>query len=128
VAAANAVALDAVSSRAPGTFRAFNTGSGVPHTVGEMAVALADAFGGPAPVVTGEFRLGDVRHITASSARLRDELGWRPAVEFRSGVEEFARAGLRGQALEAARQEASRPAAEWTGTEPIEAEPTGTVR
>jgi dTDP-L-rhamnose 4-epimerase len=98
VAAANAVALEAVSTRAPGTFRAFNTGSGVPHTVGEMAVALADAYGGPAPVVTGEFRLGDVRHITASSERLRTELGWRPEVGFAAGMAEFARADLRAAA------------------------------
>ena len=44
--------------------------------------ALSRHSGGPAPVVTGEYRLGDVRHITASSARLRDELGWAPAVAF----------------------------------------------
>lgn len=30
----------------------------------------------------GEYRLGDVRHITASSRRLRDELGWKPEVAF----------------------------------------------
>ena len=29
------------------------------------------------PVVTGDYRLGDVRHITASSELLRRELGWR---------------------------------------------------
>ena len=27
-------------------------------------------------MVTGEYRLGDVRHITASSDRARDRLGW----------------------------------------------------
>lgn len=78
VAAANAVALEAVAGRGPGTFTAYNTGSGQPHTIGEMAAALASAHGGPAPVVTGEYRLGDVRHVTADSRRLRDELGWKP--------------------------------------------------
>ncbi|MBD0741606.1 NAD(P)-dependent oxidoreductase [Streptomyces sp. CBMA152] len=95
VAGADAVALEAVRDRAPGTLTAYNTGSGTPHTVGEMARALADAYGGPAPVVTGEYRLGDVRHITADSARLREELGWRPAVGFAEGMTEFARAELR---------------------------------
>ncbi|MGP9017426.1 NAD-dependent epimerase/dehydratase family protein [Streptomyces sp. BR1] len=95
VAGANAVALEAVRDRAPGALTAYNTGSGTPHTVGEMARALADAYGGPAPVVTGEYRLGDVRHITADSARLREELGWRPAVGFAEGMTEFARAELR---------------------------------
>ncbi|MEW1860293.1 NAD-dependent epimerase/dehydratase family protein [Streptomyces sp. NPDC088194] len=111
VAAANVLALEAVSGRPPGTFRAYNAGSGTPHTVGEMARALADAHGGPAPVVTGRFRLGDVRHITASSARLRDEIGWRPQVEFLDGVREFAHAGLRGQAPAAARAAAERTGA-----------------
>lgn len=95
VAGANAVALEALHERPPGTLTAYNTGSGTPHTVGEMAEALAGAYGGPAPVVTGEYRLGDVRHITADSARLREQLGWRPAVGFAEGMAEFARAELR---------------------------------
>ncbi|NEB09737.1 NAD-dependent dehydratase, partial [Streptomyces coelicoflavus] len=49
------------------------------------------------PVVTGEYRLGDVRHITADSTRLRTELGWRPRVGFAEGMREFARDGLRGE-------------------------------
>ncbi len=84
--------------REAGTLTAYNTGSGVPHTVGEMARALAEACGGPAPVVTGEYRLGDVRHITASSRRIADELGWRAQVDFASGMEEFARDGMRAGA------------------------------
>ncbi|MFJ3637458.1 NAD-dependent epimerase/dehydratase family protein [Streptomyces sp. NPDC090112] len=98
VASANAVALEAVGGAAAGALTAYNTGSGEPHTVGEMASALASAYGGPAPVVTGEFRLGDVRHITADSARLRGELGWRPEVGFEDGMAEFARAGQRASA------------------------------
>ncbi|TCR17582.1 NAD-dependent epimerase/dehydratase family protein [Streptomyces sp. BK205] len=92
VAAANAVALEAAT--APGALTAFNTGSGDPHTVGEMARALAAAYGGPVPVVTGEYRLGDVRHITADSSRLRAALGWKPETVFEEGMAEFARAGM----------------------------------
>ncbi|MBO1330370.1 NAD-dependent epimerase/dehydratase family protein [Streptomyces sp. VRA16 Mangrove soil] len=88
VAAANVVALEA--DAAGGALRAYNVGSGVPHTVGELARALAAACRGPEPVVTGEFRLGDVRHITADSSRLRAELGWRPVVAFEDGMREFA--------------------------------------
>ncbi|MFF4583302.1 NAD-dependent epimerase/dehydratase family protein [Streptomyces sp. NPDC001373] len=95
VASANVVALEAVGGMPGGRLEAYNTGSGEPHTVGEMASALATAHGGPAPVVTGEFRLGDVRHITADSTRLREELGWRPEVGFADGMAEFARAGQR---------------------------------
>ncbi|QWB22566.1 MULTISPECIES: NAD(P)-dependent oxidoreductase [Streptomyces] len=93
VAIANAVALEAET--APGVLTAYNTGSGDPHTVGDMARALASAYGGPEPVVTGEFRLGDVRHITADSSRLRAELGWKPEVGFDEGMREFAGSALR---------------------------------
>lgn len=93
VAAANAVALEAGS--APGTLTAYNTGSGEPHTVGEMARTLAAVCGGPEPVVTGEYRLGDVRHITADSSRLRDGLGWKAETGFEEGMAEFAQAGMR---------------------------------
>lgn len=75
---------------------AFNVGSGTPRTVGEMAAALARALAGPAPVVTGGYRLGDVRHITADSGRLRRELGWQPAVAFEDGMVELALAGSDG--------------------------------
>ncbi|MGW0737000.1 NAD-dependent epimerase/dehydratase family protein [Streptomyces sp. NPDC002851] len=99
VAAANVCALEAVRERGAGAgtsaFAAYNTGSGEPHTIGEMAEALATAHGGPKPVVTGEYRLGDVRHITADSSRLRAELGWRPEVGFAAGMAEFAAAPLR---------------------------------
>lgn len=95
VADANTVALGAVRERADGSVAAYNCGSGDPRTIGETAAALAAAHGGPEPVVTGEYRLGDVRHITADSARLRAELGWKPEVGFAAGMAQFARAGLR---------------------------------
>ncbi|MEU6243410.1 NAD-dependent epimerase/dehydratase family protein [Streptomyces sp. NPDC047024] len=90
VAAANVTALEAPER--PGTLSAYNTGSGEPRTVGELARALAAAYGGPEPVVTGEYRLGDVRHVTADSSRLRAELGWKPEVGFAEGMAEFAHA------------------------------------
>ncbi|ADD42598.1 NAD-dependent epimerase/dehydratase family protein [Stackebrandtia nassauensis] len=99
IASANLAALDAVYANIPeGTLRPYNVASGTPHTVGEMAAELAGFFGGPEPVVTGEYRLGDVRHITASTRRIRSELDWKPRVDFRKGVAEFAAAPLRGAA------------------------------
>jgi dTDP-L-rhamnose 4-epimerase len=93
VARANVAALEAT---ARGGIRAYNVASGRPATVGEMAAALAAATGGPAPVVTGEFRLGDVRHVVASPARAAAELGFTADVDLVTGVAEFARAALRG--------------------------------
>ena len=69
--------------------RAFNVGSGMPRTVGDMAHALAKVLNGPAPIVTGQYRLGDVRHITADSTRLKRELEWMPQVEFEDGLAEL---------------------------------------
>jgi dTDP-L-rhamnose 4-epimerase len=71
--------------------RAFNAGSGTPRTVGDMARALAKALNGPEPVVTGQYRLGDVRHITADSSRLRAEMNWKSAVQFEDGMAELAK-------------------------------------
>ena len=51
----------------PGVPGAFNVASGTPRTVGDMAAALARAVDPSlAPVVTGEWRAGDVRHVFAS--------------------------------------------------------------
>lgn len=89
VARANVLALES-----PAVAGAFNVASGEPHTVGEMAGALARAYGGPDPVVTGDYRLGDVRHIVASPARAAAELGFRASVAFEEGMAEFARARI----------------------------------
>jgi dTDP-L-rhamnose 4-epimerase len=86
VAAATVLACEQHVSGA----RAFNVGSGTPRTVGEMAHALARVLHGPEPVVTGQYRLGDVRHITADSSRLRRELNWRPQADFDQGMAELA--------------------------------------
>jgi dTDP-L-rhamnose 4-epimerase len=69
--------------------RAFNVGSGTPRTVGDMARSLAKAMNGPTPIVTGQYRLGDVRHITADSTRLMRELEWSPRMEFEQGLAEL---------------------------------------
>ncbi|MCW2582015.1 MAG: putative epimerase [Klenkia sp.] len=77
------------------TLRTYNVASGVPHTVGDMARALATAFGGPDAQVTGQYRIGDVRHVVASPERARTELGHQAAVAFEDGMREFATATLR---------------------------------
>ena len=92
IAAANVIAL---SREEPG-YRAYNVASGEPRSIGELAAALAAAVGAPAPVVTGEYRIGDVRHIFASPDRLIAEFPWRPQVGFEPGMKEFATAPMRG--------------------------------
>ena len=93
VARANLLAL--APDAPPG---AYNVATGDPHTIGEMAAALARAAGpgAPAPVTTGEYRLGDVRHVFASVDRIRRDLGFRAEVGFEDGMAGFAGAPLRG--------------------------------
>ena len=96
VARANVLALTAAQA-VPG---AFNVASGTPRSVGEMAAALhaASTAGAPAPVTTGEYRLGDVRHVFASAELAAEQLGFRAGEPFDAGMAEFATAALRGPA------------------------------
>lgn len=72
-----------------------NISSGTPHTVGELANALALELGGPPPEVVGRGRPGDVRHVVADPARAREVLGFSAQTSFADGVAEFARAPMR---------------------------------
>ena len=92
VARANLLALQGGT---PGALVTYNVASGVPHSVGEMAAELARISGGPAPLVTGQYRLGDVRHIVASPAKAQAELGFTAQINFEDGMREFATAPLR---------------------------------
>lgn len=92
VAAANVAAVTADV----GGFAAFNVCSGRPVSIMEVATRLCEVRDGVAPVVTGRYRSGDVRHIVADPARAADVLGFRAAVDPRDGLEVFAFAPLRG--------------------------------
>lgn len=100
VAAANIAALESQALEpGPGRrppFRAYNVGANAVHTIGQVAAALSAFSGGPAAVVTGQYRLGDVRHITASSELIKRELGWSARIGFDAGMRDFAAAPLRG--------------------------------
>ena len=89
---ASAVALAAVADHPQ--FAAYNVGSGTVHTIADLATELSRAFGGLAPVVTGRFRLGDVRHITATSERIKAELGWKPAYDLTDGIADLVRSAV----------------------------------
>lgn len=107
VARANLAALRA---GAEGELRPFNVASGEPHTVGEMAEALATAFAGPAPEVTGRYRLGDVRHVVAAPDAAAAGLGFRAGTSFSAGMTEFAHAPLRRPARGGLAVSLARPA------------------
>ncbi len=77
---------------------AYNIASGRPCTIAEMASLVAEGFGAdaPPPIVTAEYRLGDVRHITASPARAHEVFGFTATVPYEVGLREFATTPMRG--------------------------------
>ena len=93
VARANVRALTAPEP-VPG---AFNVASGTPRTILDMARALGRAYGpgAPEPEVVPRFRLGDVRHVFASTELAARALGFVAQEDFAQGMVEFATAPLR---------------------------------
>jgi dTDP-L-rhamnose 4-epimerase len=91
VAAANLAALDV--PLLGGSFEAVNVCSGAPVSILEVAAGLSDVFGPdvPRPVVTGEYRLGDVRHVVASPDRAAQLMGFRARVPLKEGLAKMAR-------------------------------------
>jgi dTDP-L-rhamnose 4-epimerase len=90
VARANALAL---AEPVSGTF---NVASGTPRTVLDMARALTDAVAPDRePIVTGEWRAGDVRHVFAAADAAVEQLGFHAEEDFEAGMREFAAAPLR---------------------------------
>ena len=88
---ASAVTLAAQALPQQPAFTAYNVGSGTVATIGEVATELCNAYNAEPPVVTGEYRLGDVRHITASSDRIKSDLGWKPAYDLTTGLTDLVR-------------------------------------
>ncbi|WP_280238805.1 NAD-dependent epimerase/dehydratase family protein [Nocardia abscessus] len=86
-----AATVAAVERALPG-FVAVNIASGRPITVWEVASIMARARGGPAPVVSGRYRIGDVRHFVADPERARHALDFTATVAPAQGLAEFAAA------------------------------------
>ncbi|WP_392544459.1 NAD-dependent epimerase/dehydratase family protein [Oryzobacter telluris] len=96
VARANVAAALAVAERPPGTHMAYNVCSGQPIGIAEVARSIAVGAGvGLDPRVTGQYRIGDVRHVVASPARARAELGFTALVGPAEGLARFAGDPLR---------------------------------
>ena len=68
----------------------FNVGSGVPTDVNAIVRMLQAAFGKKAPtVVSGKFRLGDIRHNFADLSKIERMLGFVPHVGIEQGISQF---------------------------------------
>jgi dTDP-L-rhamnose 4-epimerase len=70
----------------------FGIGSGVPTDVLTVARTLAIQYQRDVPIrVTGEFRIGDIRHNYADLTKARELLGFEPKFGFEEGINAFAR-------------------------------------
>lgn len=68
----------------------FNVGTGIATSVMDVAQSLVKNYGVEVPVqVTGNYRLGDIRHNYADISRIRSLLGFNPAVSFEEGLRKF---------------------------------------
>lgn len=88
-------AIHAALDRPPATTRLLDVGSGMPTTIADVARLVARIHGAPEPLVTGQFRDGDVRAAHCDIAALCGELGVVPAWTVELGNRELARAAAR---------------------------------
>ncbi|GAC1532514.1 MAG: hypothetical protein NVS2B6_20580 [Thermoleophilaceae bacterium] len=66
---------------------AINVSSGRRLEIGELAGRIGAALGSSIrPAMTGEFRVGDIRHCFADTARAERVLAFRPAVDLDVGI------------------------------------------
>lgn len=83
-----ATSLAVLDSRADN--KTFNVGSGVGTTVSTVVSELMRAYARKVPVeITGNFRIGDVRHNVADLSLIRRTLNFEPSVTFRDGIARF---------------------------------------
>jgi len=75
LAAAHLLALDGAEA---GSHRIFNIGNGEGFSVRQVISAVEQVTGKTLPVVLEARRPGDPPELVASSARIREELGWTP--------------------------------------------------
>jgi dTDP-L-rhamnose 4-epimerase len=86
----------------------FNIGSGQHFTVCEIAERVARAVNKEyiEPVISGKYRVGDIRHCYADITRARNVLGYSPQVDLDDGLEELAE-WLSGQSADDRVEQAS---------------------
>ena len=68
----------------------FNVGSGVASDVLTIASTLQQLLGETVPIeVSGNFRLGDIRHNVADLMKVQSVLGFKPSISIEEGLRQF---------------------------------------
>ena len=83
---ANLLALESSGA----DYQAVNIGSGQPISIAEVAEMLAQAMGkNISAEITGQHRVGDIRHCVADISKAKRLLGYAPKVQLRGGIDEL---------------------------------------
>ncbi|MGF6887299.1 nucleoside-diphosphate-sugar epimerase [Nocardia sp. GAS34] len=85
-----AAATVAVAQRPLSGFVPLNIASGRPITLWEVASIMSRACGGPVPVVSGQYRITDARHIVANPERVRRTVDFAAAIAPDRGLADYA--------------------------------------
>ena len=68
----------------------FNVGTGVATDVITVATELSNNYGIQVPItISGNYRLGDIRHNYADITKARQLLGFGPKISFKEGLKQF---------------------------------------
>jgi dTDP-L-rhamnose 4-epimerase len=79
----------------------YNVGAGVPVTVLEIARRLVERLGSRSRIiVSGAYRVGDIRHNIADIKKARRELNYDPKTSFATGLEQFVAWALEAPAMD----------------------------
>jgi dTDP-L-rhamnose 4-epimerase len=71
-------------------YNVYNVGTGKQTNVIEIADKLISLYNASVPVnITGNFRLGDIRHNYADLTKINQDLGFVPKYQFEEGIEQF---------------------------------------
>jgi dTDP-L-rhamnose 4-epimerase len=83
--------VSALEREATASFTALNIGAGAATSVRTISEILIKTLGGTqTPVVTGQFREGDIRHCFADISAARATLGYQPRISITEGLNRFA--------------------------------------
>jgi dTDP-L-rhamnose 4-epimerase len=71
-------------------YESFNVGTGVCTNVLEVATLLKEKYQSDTDIViSGNYRLGDIRHNFADLTKIHEKLGFTPKVSFEEGISKF---------------------------------------
>lgn len=73
-------------------YQSFNVGTGEKITVQKVAEILKEKYKSDVEItISGNYRLGDIRHNYSDLTKIKEMLGFTPKINFETGIEKFAK-------------------------------------